>query len=52
MVANVSWTSTMCKALDQTLYFEDGEKFCPRMDHAQRFLISTLDDLADEIWDF
>lgn len=36
----------------QKLYFEDEAEFCPRMDHAQSLLISTLDKLDDKIWDF
>lgn len=52
MTAKISCASAICKTLDQMFYLEDEEEFCPRMSHTQSILISALDDLDDNIWDF
>lgn len=53
MMAKISCASAaICKTLDQMFYLEDEEEFCPRMSHTQSILISALDDLDDNIWDF
>ena len=48
MVANIS---TICKAVNQMLYFKNKEEFCPRVGHTWSLPISTLNNLDDEIWD-